>query len=44
VYLVREVVALRLEMKDVAKKDFIRAELKSLLDEMDKSEKTHDNA
>jgi hypothetical protein len=31
-------------MKDVATKDFIRAELKSLLDEMDKSEKTHDNA
>jgi hypothetical protein len=31
-------------MKDVATKDFIRAELRSLLDEMDKSDKANDNA
>jgi len=43
-YLAREVVALRLAMKDVATKDFIRAELRSLLDEMDKSDKANDNA
>ena len=43
-YLAREVVALRLAMKDMATKDFIRSELRSLLDEMDKSEKPHDNA
>jgi uncharacterized membrane protein len=30
-YLAREIVALRLAMKDVASKDFIRAELRSLL-------------
>jgi len=35
-YLAREVVALRLVMKDVATKDFIRAELRSLLEELDK--------
>jgi uncharacterized membrane protein len=34
-YLAREVVALRLAMKDVATKDFIRAELRALLDELD---------
>jgi uncharacterized membrane protein len=33
-YLAREVVALRLAMKDVASKDFIRAELRSLLEEL----------
>jgi uncharacterized membrane protein len=33
-YLAREVVALRLAMKDVASKDFIRAELRSLLAEL----------
>jgi uncharacterized membrane protein len=38
-YLAREVVALRLAMKDMATKDFIRAELRSLLEELDK-EKT----
>jgi uncharacterized membrane protein len=35
-YLAREVVALRLAMKDLAGKEFIRAELKSLLEELDK--------
>ncbi|WP_165063767.1 DUF1003 domain-containing protein [Marisediminicola senii] len=34
-YLAREVVALRLAMKDVASKDFIRAELRSLLADLD---------
>jgi len=34
-YLAREVVALRLAMKDVATKDFIRAELRALLEELD---------
>jgi uncharacterized membrane protein len=34
-YLAREVVALRLAMKDLASKDFIRSELKSLLEELD---------
>lgn len=35
-YLAREVVALRLAMKDMATKDFIRAELRSLMDELDR--------
>jgi uncharacterized membrane protein len=35
-YLAREVVALRLAMKDVATKDFIRAELRLMLDELDR--------
>ncbi len=34
-YLAREVVSLRLAMKDVATKDFIRAELRALLEELD---------
>jgi uncharacterized membrane protein len=34
-YLAREVVALRLAMRDLASKDFIRAELRSLLEELD---------
>ncbi|MDJ0334502.1 DUF1003 domain-containing protein [Salinibacterium sp. G-O1] len=34
-YLAREVVALRLAMKDLASKDFIRSELRSLLEELD---------
>jgi len=34
-YLAREVVALRLAVKDVATKDFIRSELRSLLSELD---------
>lgn len=35
-YLAREVVALRLLVKDLASKDFIRAELRSLLDELER--------
>ncbi|WP_196833751.1 DUF1003 domain-containing protein [Mycetocola sp. CAN_C7] len=35
-YLAREVVALRLAMKDMASKDFIRQELRGLLEELDK--------
>jgi uncharacterized membrane protein len=35
-YLAREVVALRLAMRDLASKDFIRAELRSLLEELDR--------
>ena len=35
-YLAREVVALRLAMKDVATKEFLRTELRSLLDELDR--------
>jgi uncharacterized membrane protein len=35
-YLAREVVALRLALKDMASKDFIRAELRSLLEELDR--------
>ena len=41
-YLAREVVALRLAMRDLASKDFIRAELRSLLEDLDKSEKPDD--
>ena len=37
-YLAREVVALRLAIKDMATKDFIRAELRSLLEELDASD------
>lgn len=36
-YLAREIVSLRLAMKDMASKDFIRAELRSLLEELDKN-------
>jgi uncharacterized membrane protein len=36
-YLAREVVSLRLAMQDMASKDFIRAELRSLLEELDKA-------
>ncbi|MGX5681512.1 DUF1003 domain-containing protein [Schumannella luteola] len=42
-YLAREVVALRLAVKDLASKDFIRAELRSLLEELDR-EKDKDDA
>ncbi|SFO05997.1 Uncharacterized membrane protein [Mycetocola miduiensis] len=35
-YLAREVVALRLAMKDMASKDFIRQELRSLLEELER--------
>jgi len=34
-YLAREVVALRLALKDVATKDFIRSELRSLLEDLE---------
>jgi uncharacterized membrane protein len=34
-YLAREVVALRLGMKDLASKDFLRAELRAMLDNLD---------
>ena len=34
-YLAREVVALRLAIKDLATKDFIRSELRALLEELD---------
>lgn len=37
-YLAREVVALRLAMRDMASKDFIRAELRALLEELDSPE------
>ena len=37
-YLAREVVSLRLAMKEVATKDFIRAELRALLEELDRGE------
>jgi uncharacterized membrane protein len=36
-YLAREIVSLRLALKDMASKDFIRAELRSLLEDLDKS-------
>jgi uncharacterized membrane protein len=35
-YLAREVVALRLAVKDMASKDFIRAELRALLEELER--------
>jgi uncharacterized membrane protein len=35
-YLAREVVALRLAVRDMASKDFIRAEIRSLLEELDR--------
>jgi len=35
-YLAREIVALRLALRDVASKDFIRTELRSLLEELDR--------
>lgn len=39
-YLAREVVALRLAMRDMATKDFIRAELRALLEELDEKERS----
>lgn len=44
-YLAREVVALRLAMKDLASREFIRHELKALLEELEKPSPTehHDN-
>ncbi len=41
-YLAREVVALRLAMRDLANKDFIRAELRSLLEELDRDKDEKD--
>ncbi len=38
-YLAREVVALRLALQDMASKEFIRAELRALLDELDREKK-----
>ncbi|MDM4764233.1 DUF1003 domain-containing protein [Galbitalea sp. SE-J8] len=38
-YLAREIVALRLAMRDMATKDFIRAELKAMLEELEKPDK-----
>jgi len=43
-YLAREVVALRLAIKDMATKDFIRAELKSLLDDIEDQRKAEAQA
>ncbi|MEO7122184.1 MAG: DUF1003 domain-containing protein [Lacisediminihabitans sp.] len=40
-YLAREVVALRLAMKDMATKEFIRAELRSLLADLDEQHTAH---
>jgi len=37
-YLAREVVALRLAIQEVATKDFVRAELRALLDELDRAD------
>lgn len=39
-YLAREVVALRLALKDMATKDFIRSELRDLLEDLDTSNKS----
>jgi uncharacterized membrane protein len=39
-YLAREVVALRLVVKELASKDFIRAELRSLLEDLDRDPKS----
>lgn len=39
-YLAREVVALRLAIKDMASKDFIRDELRSLLDDLDRRDES----
>lgn len=41
-YLAREVVALRLLVRDMASKDFIRAELRSLLEELEKRDVEND--
>jgi uncharacterized membrane protein len=43
-YLAREVVALRLAMKDMASKEFIRSELKALLAELDERDGTRETA
>jgi uncharacterized membrane protein len=38
-YLAREVVALRLAMRDIATREFIRSELRALLEELDREKK-----
>ena len=38
-YLAREVVALRLAMRDIATREFIRSELRNLLEELDREKK-----
>ena len=43
-YLAREVVALRLAVRDMASKDFIRAELRGLLDELERDREREDDA
>lgn len=43
-YLAREVVALRLAVKDMATKDFIRAELRALLDDLEKHDEDGEHA
>ena len=43
-YLAREVVALRLAMTDLASKDFIRAELRALLEELEKDDDADDES
>ena len=43
-YLAREVVALRLAMRDMASKDFIRGELRALLAELDERDGTRETA
>jgi Predicted membrane protein len=42
-YLAREVVALRLAVKDMASKDFIRAELRALLEELERDRADHED-
>jgi uncharacterized membrane protein len=43
-YLAREVVALRLAVRDMASKDFIRAELRALLEELDHDKTAEESA
>ncbi|MGA1837900.1 DUF1003 domain-containing protein [Herbiconiux sp. 11R-BC] len=42
-YLAREVVALRLALQDMASKEFIRAELRALLDELDERDEQRES-
>lgn len=42
-YLAREVVALRIAVKDMASKDFIRAELRALLEELERDKKKEES-
>jgi uncharacterized membrane protein len=43
-YLAREVVALRLAVRELASKDFIRAELRAILDELDRPRSSEESA